>query len=276
MPAVSDREYMRHATGRDTADTQAEQMAGHLDDGPQAKPAPHPQPRRPFAARRYATGARTRAVISARPDRSEEGHQARQPSAGHSGGVPAAPAPLPGTHSYGVSAAAEPPPVLDVGPAKPYYSGGMAHGVPAEPEHGGRPAPPADGQLAGQLVAAADEEAGHAPDPVPVFIVTKGAGARPLARAALQQILVPAPGADPIVLVPRNPHRSSVRLLNESANPVRLTGDLTGTGGALLPASMTSYLEIRTQDEICAYQPAGGSGAAAVSVISQYDVPGGG
>jgi len=164
---------------------------------------------------------------------------------------------------------------LDVGPAKPYYSGGMAHGVPAPPQHGGRPAPPAAEQLAAQAAQAAHEELGKAPNPVPVYIVTKGAGARPMRRGAYRQVLVPAAGGDPIILVPRNPRRRSVSLLNESSSALRITGDLTLSGGALLPASMASYKDFETQDEICCYQPAGAT-PAAVSVIDQYDVPDGG
>jgi len=91
----------------------------------------------------------------------------------------------------------------------------------------------------------------------------------------MRQVAVPAPGADPIVLVPRNPRRTAVSLLNESANPVRITGaDLALAGGALLPASMTSYKDFRTREQICAYQPAGNTGVANISVIDEYDVPG--
>jgi hypothetical protein len=55
---------------------------------------------------------------------------------------------------------------------------------------------------------------------------------------------------------------------------VRILFDLALNGGALLPALMTSYLEIDTADEICAYCPSGGP--ATISVIEQYDVPAGG
>jgi hypothetical protein len=198
--------------------------------------------------------------------------QYRRPSDGHEAGVPEFPEPLPGSHHYGDKPETPVRHDLDVGPAEPYYSKGMAHGVAAPPSHGGRPAPRPEhqhDQRAGRDIV--EQETKPRPRPVPVYIVAEGGGAVPIQKAALRSVPVPAPGADPIVLVPRNFHRTSVRLLNESANPVRITFDLSGTGGALLPASMTSYLEIDCQDEICAYQPAGNSGVAAVSVIDQYD-----
>jgi hypothetical protein len=212
------------------------------------------------------------------PDRPERrdtaASQHPEPSRGHPEGVPEFPAPLPGSHHYEVKPATPVRHDLDPGPAEPYYGKGMAHGVPAPPHHGGRPAPRPEHQLDAQASRELiDEEVRRKPDPVPVYIVAEGGGAVPLLKAALRQVIVPAAGSDPIVLVPRNFHRTSVRLLNESANPVRITFDLTETGGALLPATMTSYLEIDCQDEICAYQPAGNTGVAAVSVIDQYNVP---
>lgn len=326
-----------------------------------------------------------------RPDRSQDGHNEPEPTAGHEQGVPRPKPVLPGTHHYADPAPPAEHRPLDVGPAKPYYSGGMAHGVPAPPQHGGRPAPPSDKQLAERVREETRQEEGKPVEPVPVWIVERGSGSRPLKRAALRQVTIAAAGADPQVLVPRNPHRSKVRLLNESAasqgptvttaggpvtaagagtviatwtvgqaatytitvtlsvggtataadkdnmglyvggvltavlpastntSPqasaptvlalaagqvvtvqqiaaaggastyyaiitatpaaapgaaVRISADLTGSGGALLPAAMTGYLEIVTQDEICAYCPAGGP--ALISVIDSYDVPGGG
>lgn len=276
MPAVSQKEWLDRSRGVDTADGHEEQLEQHAKDDISPPAPPRAETPRPFAARRYGISQHTSRKFKAadRPDRSQEGHNAPDPSAGHAAGIPKPKPVLPGTHHYADPAPPAEHRPLDVGPAKPYYSGGMAHGVPAPPQHGGRPAPPDAEQLAARAREEAVLEEGKSPDPVPVYIVQKGSGARPSTRAALRSVAIAAAGADPQVLVPRNPHRSKVRLLNESAVAVRITFDLTLSGGALLPASMTSYLEIATQDEICAYCPTGGP--ALVSVIDQYDVPGGG
>jgi hypothetical protein len=249
-----------------------EQTEGHE----QAAEAPHPSPAadqpRPFGARSFKS-KRTRAVHTARrPDRKAGEHaQDRDYTGGHAQGIPDFPDPLPGYHLYEVPDVVLPHQPLDVGPAEPYYSKGMAHGVPLEEiHHGGRPT--ARPEERAQLAASRDlvgEEIAPRLDPVPVVIVQQGAGARALRRAALRQVLVPAAGADPIVLVPRNAHRKSVLLLNESASPVRITADLTLTGGALLAAGMTSYREIETEDEICAYVPAAGADVAQQSIVVQ-------
>lgn len=286
MPVLSQREWLKRSTGRDTADEQAEQMAGHLDDGPGAPPAPEAREPRPAAARArmpaYGTSRHTTRAMGLRPDRSQHGMNTREPSAGSEAGVPSFPAPLPGTHNYPVSPAADEPPVLDVGPAAPFYAAGMAHGVPAPPVHGGRPAPAADEQLQALAVRVTDQETGRELNAVPVFMVTKGAGSRPGRRSVVTHRNVPAAGGDPFRLVTRDPHRNRVLILNESTNIVRITADplaqpaVAPGYGAMLPASMVSYLPIYTQDELWAYCEPGTSGTAQVSIISEYDVPKGG
>lgn len=256
----------------------ADATEAHLDE--EQAPAPeHGQPRpRPYSSRTFASG-RGGGRRAERPQRrAGQARQDPQPSEGHPQGVPEFPGPLPGYHHYRAPDPALPHQPLDVGPAEPYYSKGMAHGIaaPAIP-HGGRPAPRPEERARLAATRKLTEHEIHPPaaDPVPVTIVQQGGGARPLRRASLIQVTVPAPGGDPVILVTRNPHRKSVRLLNESAQPVRLTADLTLSGGALLPQSMTGYLQIDTQDDICAYVPASGSGAALISVITEYDVAGG-
>jgi hypothetical protein len=255
-----------------------EQTEGHLDEEQAPGAPPAATTPRPFSARSFAT-RRGRAVHTARrPERRAGEHsQDVDPSPGHAQGVPDFPGPLPGFHHYPEHETVLPHQPLDVGPADPYYSKGMAHGVVTEEiHHGGRPtARPEDRAAYAATRELVAEEVAPKLDPVPVVIVTPGSGARPMSRAALRQVVIEVAGSDPQVLVPRNPHRSSVRLLNESTNTVRITADLANIGGALLPASMTSYLEVDTEDEICAYQPAGNTGTAAISVIEQYDVAGG-
>jgi len=253
----------------------------HGHEHEEARPAPPPAGRRRgpvprSSAGRATFGSRRRHPDGSvdRPDRSETGHSNRQPSAGSAAGIPVFPEPLPGSDHYRPKQVIPDSTCLDTGPAEAYYAKGMAHGVPAPPVHGGKPAPDAAERHAIEAARAEKQQLARQPvDPVPVYIVETGGGTRPLKRAALRQVTVQAAGADPQEIVPRNPRRSSVRLLNESATvAVRLTFDLTTSGGALLPAAMTSYLEIDTEDQVCAYST---GAAAAVSVIEQYDVPGG-
>lgn len=200
----------------------------------------------------------SRGFGSSRPTRREDYHsQQQRPSEGHAEGVPVFPDPLPGSHHYGTKTAVPVEHDLEVPPADPYYGrGGMAHGVVAPVHHGGRPtARPEDRGEHGLSDEDLRELTKPRPDPIAVTVVELGAGAAPLQRAALRSVPVPLPGADPIVLVPRNIRRSSVRLLNEATIPVRILFDLSNSGGALLSASMTSYLEIDTADEVCAYVP---------------------
>lgn len=391
----------------------AEQTEQHLDaeQAPAAPPAAANG--RAYSATTFGSGRRRRGgpAASARPVRREaDASLTTNPGAGDELGIPAFPEPLPGFHHYPASGGpVRPHRELDVGPAVPYYSRGNAHGVAQdEVHHGGRiTARPEDRAEHGQAAELVDEEIHPRFEPIPVVVVESGGGQRPLTRAALQQKTVPAAGADPIVLVQRDPNRRSVRLLNESAaavyteltpaNPgagspfvytnntgqaqtlvsatyllttsatvatrfaqlilkdaasnivtalqvgtgtaasssvepmwqdgvttianaaagfaqgatigfpiqpgwtitltagslqagdqisaivlvfsqsgpvVRITGDLTLTGGAELMPGATGYLEIYEQDEICAYCPLGGP--ALVSVITQYDVAGGG
>lgn len=272
MPAVSREEYLHHATGEDVAEGHAGQLDRHAEEPAERPEPPRPRLARPFAAPRFAASYRRPGPVTHRPDRSEEGGQVRQPEQGHRRGVPPPKPVLPGSHHYPVPGDVPDGPVLDVGPAKPYYSGGMAHGVPAEVHHGGRPAPASGQQLAARARAETEEAAGTSPDPVPVYLVDEpGSGTRPLTKPALRTVAIATAGADPQVLIPRNPRRKTVKVLNESATvAVRITYDLTLSGGALLPAGMTSYLEIPAQEEVCAYCPTGGP--AQVSVVDVYDV----
>jgi hypothetical protein len=272
--------YVKSSRDEEEAEL-AEATAAHAEEGRKAPPSPRGSSRRSFGARPGRPAGR-HGKVTDRPDRSEEGGSRRQPSPGHGAGVPPFPGPLPGSHHYREHETAAGHDMLDVGPAKPYYSGGMAHGVETDVHHGGRPSPkPGERTELEATRADTAREMGSPPDPVPVYIVKKGAGARPLTRAALLRRTVPAVGGDPFILVPKDPHRRTVQLLNESANKVRLTYDPTaqpaaapGTG-ALLPASMTSYLTIETQDEIWAWNEPGSSGTADVSVITSYDIPAG-
>ena len=245
---------------REQDTTLAEGLEEHEEPTAEAKPEP-PRPRlaRPYGVQVWERSRRFQtARIPRHPAASEVGTTAeiQDLAQGHPEQAIRQRPPLPGSHHYSDHVTAREHAPLDVGPARPYYDQEMSHGVPVPPEHGGRPAPAEHERAALAATRKAEhDELAPLPDPVPVYIVDSGGGARPLKRAAMRVVPMQAAGADPIVLVPRNPHRSSVRLLNESGSPVRLLYDLANTGGALLPANMTSYLEVDTEDEICAYVP---------------------
>lgn len=227
----------------------------------------------------------SRFASRARPDRSTEGHNVTEPEEGHPGqAVPEFPDPLPGTHHYRQPEPAGPHDRLDVGPAKPYYEGGMAHGVHRPPQHGGRPAPVQADRAAAEA-SAADRDAARrllpaSHDAVAVYVVdAPGDGNRPLKRIAPRgKVQVSAPGGEPVLIAGKDPRRTSIKLLCESAsggNNVRFHseyGVVANGGGSLLPAGATSYLELVTQDEVWALTDPAGSGASFISVISQYNV----
>jgi hypothetical protein len=385
MAAVSKHEWERHASGQADSDETAEAVAGHAGPGQHpAPPSPRPASRRPWSARAAGRPARA-APVAPHPSMRDTGSASR-PGAGHAAGVPRMPTPLPAGFDHVVHDLVLPPAALDVGPARPYYGAEMAHGVAAPPEHGGRPAPRAEDRHRIEATReAVDEPATPDPDPVPVYLVDRGAGSHPLARVACRRVPLGVPGADPVLIAGRDPHRRRLRILNESsgsagaqsaqiaagAGPTVITlpagavltgldvstivgtaatsttitiagtastltlnyvspasaiaylpqpvppggiapasaatqitvtfagvantgsGWMTATwqvpgsparfhsepgaapGGVLLPAAMSSYLPLDGADEIWAVTDAAGTAAAVLSLISEYDVPGG-
>lgn len=100
--------------------------------------------------------------------------------------------------------------------------------------------------------------------PVPVYIVPTQGARRPLQTAVLRSIQVPGFNGDPILVCGKDFNRTAVKLMNNDGtngvvigqDPTALIqdpGSATDTiGGTMLPKSMTSYQEIKTQDEIWA------------------------
>ena len=254
MSTVSQDEWLRRTTGEAELEDLDEDLGQHnQDEG-------------------------TRGRISPAPRRGSFRHQARggtvEPSTGN---VPQYPDALPGAAEH-IDHKAQQVPLktkLDVGPAKPYYDGMMAHGVPATAEHGGRIAPKEQDRAA--IEANRIRETTPvvvAPSPVPVYIVPESSGPVPLLRTAFHTILVPAKGTMPVQVCPKNTKRSQVSFLNESASTgIRLLADPTDGTGALLPESMNQYQAIAEQDAIWAVSDT--STTAYLSVIDQYSVPGG-
>lgn len=119
------------------------------------------------------------------------------------------------------------------------------------------------------------------PQPVPVYITEAAGGARALRKATTRRVTVPAAGSPPVLLCARDPHRYQVRLLNEdTANLVRFADNLSQLSGAqgqitaaVLPAVTNAYLVVETQDVL--YAVADAAAACIVSVIMEYDLPGG-
>lgn len=113
------------------------------------------------------------------------------------------------------------------------------------------------------------------PDPhepaVPVRIVETASTVR--RRAVPHHFALNASTGIPTRLCGIDENRVEVLLLNEDASSnVRIgyiQGDLAGGGGGMLPKSMTSYLKLRTQDEIWAISA--DSGTPIVSIIQVFD-----
>ena len=216
--AGRDLRYLQHASGQDDVRETAEAVQAHEQPGRATPPPPPAAPRRSFGARVPGRPAHARPPRPAQPDPHVNGEEP-PPGPGHPAqAIPKFPAPLPGTPEYRVP---DPSPVvqqLDVGPAEPYYSGGLAHGVQMpEIPHGGRPAARPEDRHAFEVSALLEHpEPLPDPDPIPVYVVERSAGNRPLAKAVFRRVPV-MPGADPLVLVPRDLHRTSVRLLNEGS-----------------------------------------------------------
>lgn len=199
---------------------------------------------------------------------------APHPSEGHPReGIPVYPDPLPGAHDY---AGKDPvtPQHVPVPPDKPYYSQGMAHGVKSPAHHGGRIAPQHHERRGLETEREPEPEIGHYKiDPIPVYITEPGAGVHPLGQASFRQVTITL-GANPVPIAERNPDRISVRILNESAagGTARLKSGPDSTIGSLLPAAMSSYLEIKTQEQLWAVSDSAATGNAVISVIEEYKI----
>jgi hypothetical protein len=112
-------------------------------------------------------------------------------------------------------------------------------------------------------------------DAVPVYIVPRPK--RRTSGASPRRVAIPASGNPPVRLFSENEERVGVSLLNESATIIRIgetesdAANYSGTpsGGAALPASMTSYLWISTQDSLYAVADSGAS-ELYLSVIEEF------
>lgn len=147
---------------------------------------------------------------------------------------------------------------------------------------------PAHG-AAGRITAPAHQRAAHAatgaagggleekrPDPIPVYVVDEGGGARPLNMITGSKINVPAPGGQPVQLSGKDPRQNGLLLLNESSTAMRIADTPGGAAtGAILPASMTSYLWLPCQGPLYVIADTGSS-ALILSLIREFAQPGAG
>lgn len=174
---------------------------------------------------------------------------------------------------------------------RPEFRGVMAHGV--EPEHHSAH------ERAEAMRGPNDHKplkphyAGSGPGqpvPVPVYVVAERGGPRPLRTATTRRVLVPALNADPIILCGKDFNRTTVRLMNDDATAIiRFSNDPTALvqdpatsgatvrtiGGAKLPAAMSAYQPIETQDEIWGIVQAA-TGTAEISIIMETTITGAG
>lgn len=186
-------------------------------------------------------------------------------------GIPAYPEPLPGAHEYQGKEVVTRQRV-DVPPNKAYYSAGMAHGVKSPEHHNGRIAPEHHERRQLEADNEAEPHIGHYKvDPIPVYITEPGAGLHPIDQASFRQLTVVV-GADPQPIVERNPQRTRVLLLNETATGanVRMLNGPNFASGALLPSGMTNYRDIKTKDQIWAVSDPAANTNAVISIIEEY------
>lgn len=193
--------------------------------------------------------------------------------------------PLPGgeTHLVNQPVKHEKPAVPDQRQRDEGFEGWLAHGVPPL-EHGVYDRKDMPGAKRGDYKPDYTEQA-PAPMPVPVYIVESRRGTS-LRATAMRHFMVPPIGSEPLIVCGQDTDRISVRVLNEglsSGTPkgVRIGGlsDLAWdaengliVGGALLPNTMTSYLEIKTQSPL--YVVSMDSNQPYLSVIIETEVAG--
>lgn len=151
-----------------------------------------------------------------------------------------------------------------------------AHGVPDGTHRGYSRAQLAQGKLANRT--GPDQYYTPQPrpaKPIPVYVV-ENLDITPVYRsAAPRSVPIPVAGLEPQPICGRDPKRVEILLLNESATTLRIGqtyNDAQAGLGALLPASMTGYLRLRTQDTLYAISTS--STAATLSVIQVFDTEG--
>jgi len=163
-----------------------------------------------------------------------------------------------------------------------YYDGVMAHGSPIDVEHA-----PNHGRITPTPQARHGHEASDIPrhevietepDPVPVYIVERAGGGKGRLDTAAAVRTAPVSGSDPVRLTSQDLRRVRVALLNEdTAHDARFSkslADLAMGKGALLSHLATGYLWLSTQDDL--YAVGAGANTVAISVITEYELPGGG
>lgn len=169
----------------------------------------------------------------------------------------------------------------------PDSDGLNAHGVPPSSHHGFTRAQIMRGKAANEQPDTYYTEQAKAIRPIPVFVVESERKAKSWRATSFRSTVVPANTSDPRQLAGIDPDRVEVLLLNEDAtNAVRLSSEPGGlvsaadpneppeATGALLPAGMTSYLRLRTQEAIWAISATGT--APTISVIQVFDRNGSG
>jgi hypothetical protein len=151
---------------------------------------------------------------------------------------------------------------------------GTAYVVPAR-GWPGRITAPASERAGREATHAVAQVAGPArPEPIGVYIVSEGGGARALSLCSARKVNVPVPGGQPVQVCAQDPKTTGVLLLNESATAIRISDTPGGAAtGAVLPASMSSYLWLACQGDLYAIADSGSS-TLVLSVITEFSAPG--
>lgn len=167
----------------------------------------------------------------------------------------------------------------------PEFDGIMAHGVPPGTHTAHERGEHMRGPNEVKQPVPAYRKQPDLPPAVPVYLVERGSGSKPLKTLAADVFTIPAAGSDPVRIAGRDKTRHQILLLVETAagtggaapQGIRIdheVGNLTLGKGALIRAGGTSYLKMDFNDELFAVST--DSGVCTLSVIFLYGVPGGG
>lgn len=179
--------------------------------------------------------------------------------------------PLPGGQPH---VAIEPvtPDKMTEKPSNPAFTGMMAHGVYAPFTEPAKPNLEVRHERTSVKVDPEPDKKLKTPSPVPVYIVEKAGGSKPLNTFTVMTLSV---GTSPLQLAGKDNHRTRIQLLNEDdTNDARFAmtvSDVTAGNAALLKHGATSYTRIDTQSPVWAVAL---TAPVNVSVIFETEEPG--
>lgn len=172
---------------------------------------------------------------------------------------------------------------VPVAEPRPEHHGILAHGVPPDTHTFRERADLERGPDMPKFIRPQFAKTADRPAPVPVYIVASETDQPRLETIATDKFTIPATGTAAVRIAGRDPTRTHVSLLVETAagaggaapSGIRFDhelGNLDVNQGALLRAGGTSYFRFHCQDELFAVSNDGS--AVTLSVVYEYGVPG--